>query len=282
MVLWQMIQNIKNVINKFENTQGEQLEVNEVYDKFCKCILNEMDKYLNYKSQSSISQKKFKYHKPFWNQELTQLWKNMCQKEKKFGSFVGTKQTKNEIRNEFLASRKLFEKRLTYFECQFDNRFIENLETINTTNPREFWKTIKRLGPRKLKIPMTVYDEQGRECNDNDYVLNKWKNEFELLYTKVNNISENNSEYTDMLNHKQTLESEPDTNDFLNNVITFDEVESVVKMAKTNKACGYDQIYNDILDNMDCKLTLTTLFNACFAYSKIPECWLKAIITPIP
>ena len=51
---------------------------------------------------------------------------------------------------------------------------------------------------------------------------------------------------------------------------------------KKNKACGYDQIYNDILDNMDCKLTLTTLFNACFAYSKIPECWLKAIISPIP
>ena len=135
-----------------------------------------MDKYLNYKSQSSISQKKFKYHKPFWNQELTQLWKNMCQKEKKFRSFIGAKQTKNEIRNEFLASRKLFQKRLRYYERQFDNRFIENLETINTTNPREFWKTIKSLGPRKSKIPMTVYDEQGKECNDNDYVLNKWKN----------------------------------------------------------------------------------------------------------
>ena len=204
----------------------------------------------------------------------------MCQKEKKFRSFVGAKQTKNEIRNEFLASRKLFQKCLRYYKHQFDNRFIENLETINTTNPREFWKTIKRLGPRKPKIPMTVYDEQGRECNDNNYVLNKC--EFELLYTKVNNISENKSEYTDLLNHKQTPESESYTNDFLNNVITFDEVESVVKMAKKNKACGYDQIYNDILDSMDCKLTLTTLFNACFAYSKIPECWLKAIISPIP
>ena len=51
-------QDIKNVINKLENIQGEQLEVNEVYDKFCKCTLDEMDKYLNYKSQSSISRKK--------------------------------------------------------------------------------------------------------------------------------------------------------------------------------------------------------------------------------
>ena len=41
---------------------------------------------------------------------------------------------------------------------------------------------------------MTVYDEQGRECNDNDYVFNKWKNEFELLYTKVNDIPGNNDE----------------------------------------------------------------------------------------
>ena len=136
---------------------------------------------------------------------------------------------------------------------------------------------MKRLGTRKSKIPMAVYDEQGRECNNNDYVLNKCKNEFELLYTKVNDIPGNNDEYTEMPNHKQASES--DTNDFLNNVITFDEVEPVVKMAKKNKACGYDQIYNDILDNMDCKLTLTTPFNACFAHIKIPECWLKVIIS---
>ena len=84
-----------------------------------------------------------------------------------------------------------------------------------------------------------------------------------------------------MLNHnfhKQALEAESGTNDFVNDVITFDKVESVVKMPQKNKACEYYQIYNDILDNMDCKLTSTTLFNACFAHSKILECWLKAII----
>ena len=68
----------------------------------------------------------------------------------------------------------------------------------------------------------------------------------------------------------------------MKNVITFDEVESVGNMPQKNKACGYYQIYNDILDNMDCKLTLTTLLNASFAHSKIPECWRKAIISPIP
>ena len=97
------------------------------------------------------------------------------------------------------------------------------------------------------------------------------------MCTKVNDIPENNDDYTGMLNHKQALESESDTNVFLHNVITYDEVKSVVKMAG-----NCDQIYNDILDNMDCKLTLMTLFNACFAHSKIPEYWLKSIISPIP
>ena len=36
------------------------------------------------------------------------------------------------------------------------------------------------------------------------------------------------------------------------------------------------------MDHMDYKLTLTTLFNACFAHSKILKCWIKAIISPIP
>ena len=97
-----------------------------------------------------------------------------------------------------------------------------------------------------------------------------------MLYVhQSKNISENNDEYTEMLNHKQTIA--PETNDSLNNVITFDEVECVVKMAKKNKTCEYDQIYKNILDNMDCKITLTTLFSACFAHCKIPECLLKPL-----
>ena len=274
-------ENIEKVVDKLEHIQGAQQEVNQVYHEFCKCILNEMDKNLNYKFQSTVSRKKFKSHKPFWNQELTNLWKIMCKKERQFRSFVGTRQAKYEKRAQFLISRKQFDKKLRYYERQFDNRFIEKLERINTSNPKEFWKTIKNLGPRKSKIPMTVYDDEGKECNDTNYVLNKWEKEFEKLYNRGNKNDENIA-YAEMLDHKYTLETDIHTNDYLNTEITFDEVESVVNMAKKNKACGVDEIYNDILYSIDCKVALMKLFNVCFSNSVVPECWLKAIISPIP
>ena len=48
-------QSMEKVINKLENIQDEQLEVNKAYDEFCKCTQNEMDKYLNDKSQCNTS-----------------------------------------------------------------------------------------------------------------------------------------------------------------------------------------------------------------------------------
>ena len=101
------------------------------------------------------------------------MWKMMCQKERQFRSFVGARQVKTLKRNEFLYARKVFDKKLRFYERQYNNKFIENLENITTTNPKDFWKKIKQLGPRRTKIPMTVYDEQGNLCHDTQYVLNK-------------------------------------------------------------------------------------------------------------
>ena len=53
-----------------------------MYSEFCQCTIAEVDKYINYKSQGKMLRKKFKSYKPFWNSELTSLWKDMCHKER--------------------------------------------------------------------------------------------------------------------------------------------------------------------------------------------------------
>ena len=62
-----------------------------------------------------------------------------------------------------------------------------DIESINTSNPNEFWKQINNLGPkRSSKIPMEVYDENGPEggfkIRDENYVFEKWKDDFHSLY----------------------------------------------------------------------------------------------------
>ena len=77
---------VSEVIDKMEKTENQQTELKCVYSELCQCILNEMDTHLKYNSQSKVTHEKFKSYKSFWNSDLTNLWKNMCAKERVFRS----------------------------------------------------------------------------------------------------------------------------------------------------------------------------------------------------
>ena len=78
------------------------------------------------------------------------------------------------------------------------------------------------------------------------------------------------------------MNTENDSNIFLNDRISYDEVEKVISKLKNDKACGIDNISNEVLKNKDINMCLWSLFSKCFAFSCIPSCWSKAIISPIP
>ena len=53
-------------------------------------------------------------------------------------------------------------------------------------NPNEFWEKIKKLGPRKSNsIPVEAYGENREVITDENFVLDKWKTEFENLYNST-------------------------------------------------------------------------------------------------
>ena len=79
-----------------------------------------MDKYINYKSQGKMLRKKFKSYKPFWNSELTSLWKDMCHKERSVRCLTSNLQHKKSLRMKFSTARKTFDKRLRYYERQYN------------------------------------------------------------------------------------------------------------------------------------------------------------------
>ena len=87
--------------------------------------------------------KKFKSYKPFWNSELTSLWKDMCHKERSARCLTSNLQHKKSLRMKFSTARKTFDKRLRYYERQYNKNIIANIETVSSSNPREFWQKIK-------------------------------------------------------------------------------------------------------------------------------------------
>ena len=68
--------------------------------------------------------------------------------------------------------------------------------------------------------------------------------------------------YREMLDHEQSIELNSQGNEYLNRDITIFEVENVIRNAKKNKSCGYDHMYIDIMDNIECK-QISQKFSVC-------------------
>ncbi len=57
----------------------------------------------------------------------------------------------------------------------------------------------------------------------------------------------------------------------LNKTIDLDEVRKVVNKSKLGKACGTDELPNEVLKNENMVKCLHALFQMCFDYSIIPS-----------
>ena len=137
-----------------------------------------MDTYLQFSDINSTMKKKYKHSKPYWNEQLTLAWKSMTQCEKDFRNFKGHRNIKNKLHNLFHNARNSFDKLLRKCERNYNNNVIINIEHLGKNNHKQFWNTIKQLGPKKRDIPLKV-EKEGNLVSNVENVLNVWKNDFE-------------------------------------------------------------------------------------------------------
>ena len=173
-------QNLKHK-HRFENVLSNQCELDEAYNSFKNTIVREMDWMSDYKY--SRHRKKFKYYKPYWNLELMNLWLQMRNAEKNFTRCKGSRQERNRYRALYALSQKHFDRKLKQAKRKYEYDVANELDEINTEDPRKFWKYLNNLGPKvKDDIPMKVKDDNGGLISDESYVYEKWKNDFEQVY----------------------------------------------------------------------------------------------------
>ena len=109
----------------------------------------------------------------------------MAKAEKEFHR-CNSRSAKTALREIFARTRAVFDKELRRTERTYNRKFADDIEELNTEDPKQFWNYINKLGPRKTKdIPFKVYDKQGYLTSDNSAVLDKWKTSFESLYTNA-------------------------------------------------------------------------------------------------
>ena len=82
-------------------------------------------------------------------------------------------------------------------------------------------------------------------------------------------------------NRTLRFQLEPE-NHFIDEPISYDEINNAVQELKLNKSPGEDTIPNEILKLKPVICILYKLFHFCFANSIVPTAWSKGVITPIP
>ena len=278
---------LQAVITKIESARETQSEIDNIYATLCDAIITEMDNCIPLCDTSKRTRKRHKTQKPYWNDELMNLWSVMHAKEKIFLNFTGRSHTKTQLRLEFLASQKDFDKALRRYERAYKRTLCDNIENMSAENPNEFWEKIKHLGPRKCsEIPMETYDQDGNIITDETFVLNQWKTDFENLYKNDDGNSFDTQFHNDALSHKQFLEEnmlDPlyESNRDLNQNISMQEIETIIRHTKNGKSSGIDNIPYEVLKFPSVFPVLRSLFQLIFDTSIIPSVWRKAIIYPI-
>ena len=204
-------------------------------------------------------------------------------RKKKLIKFKGHKVYKGLLKNDFFLARKTFDKALKSAERNYNIQLLNNLKTLQTNHPKEFWNKIRNLGPQKQNVPEMV-GINNELFENSDIVLDKWASNFEnLLNEKTNNPNFDENFYNKIIEQKQSREANiNDLNNFLNHDFTIEEVAYHVNKSKTNKSAGFDNIPNEILKHNDVVQLLYKLFQFCFKNNMVPNDWGKAIITPIP
>ncbi len=274
---------ILDIVNSQLNHIKSQQEVDHFYSHFCTLLTKELDEYLLVNNVKKKSMKKCRVNKPYWNDDLTKLWKIMCEKEKLFVIFNGKKSEKSFLHNEYKTAMRSFDKKLRQCERLYNfNKGLE-LESCSTKDPNEFWNYISKLGPKKdNSIPMKIREGDTFIINEKE-VLDRWKDDFGSLYNAPGNLDFDDTFQNEILQQKDEIELNlSETNDFVNEPISYNEVRNAVKKLKNKKAVGVDFLPNEVLKCDDVILAMCYMFKLFFQHSMIPSLWLRSIVNPIP
>lgn len=280
-------QAIVECIDIIEHTRAVQADVDNSYQEVCNIYYNEMDKWLTYKNINPSAKRRLRHSvKPFWNDELQNLWNDLCKTENEYLSKPQNSRERQRLRMAFKTIQANFDRVYSKEKRRFERQKRTDIERFNTEDHKSFWTEIQNLGPRKsTSIPMSVYKADGSITCDKGEVLGKWETDFNTLYNNSNDNNEfDTSFYQSILEKKQELELNLDENKFpeLNCDISLLEVEKLIKKAKSGKAVGLEGIPNEVLKNALSTEILCKFFNKVFTLSMIPTIWRKGIIKPIP
>lgn len=271
------------LIENIEQCRSVQDDIDAAYKHLIDTYHNEMNKWFRAKNVHPSSKKRLhRSTKPFWNDQLQNLWNVLCESEKAFLASSGAQ--RRVLHAKFKSDQRLFDRTYRKTERSFKLEQLIEIDESCTSDHKKFWELLQKLGPkRQSQIPIEIVDNEGKISNNINDVLNKWRSDYETLFTFEPQEGEFDTNfYTNIINSLADLEQTCRELNGLNHEISESEIASVIKDAKLSKSVGLDNLPNEILKNEATIQVLTVLFRKIFANSVIPTIWKYGILKPIP
>lgn len=173
---------ITAIITQIESARETQNDIDAINKNLCDVILNEMVQSIPTYNSTKRTNRRRKIAKPYWNDDLQDLWNNMSTKERSFLKYKGTNRERTRLRAEYIESRNNFDKLLRQSERAYRETQAMEIDEMSCTNPTEFWRKTQKLGPRKdTSIPIEIADN-ANIIRDEHVVFERWKVNFRNLY----------------------------------------------------------------------------------------------------
>ena len=275
-----------------------QNEIDKLWGEISKIFNRELSKLPDIPNCSSKKPtKQFRKCKNFWNDELAQCWKVLCQNEKNYLNFKVRGQAEKAQKQQLLLiykdAQKVFNNKFRFFKRKHKKQQMDDLERESVENPQKMWEKLKKLGdPPSSKAVLEIIREDGTISNDIQEILSKWYKDISQLFSGLRENPEfsfDDAFYEEILSKKQELENisheqfsqqfQYDCNE-LNSEILYSEVSRGIERARLRKA--YLEIPNEALKNENAKNLLYNFFKLCFSCGLNPTEWDKNNIKPIP
>lgn len=127
------------------------------------------------------------------------------------------------------------------------------------------------------RIPMEILNADGSTATSIDAVLDRWEVDFSKLFNVgFESVDSNQTDNAGSIPIDETVPS------IFNESISILEVKTAICRANCGKACCFDNIPVEVLNNDVSVAFLHVLFNVCFSSGTMPSIWGKCVINPIP
>jgi hypothetical protein len=136
------------VIDQIQANTEQQSDIDNIYEKLCNTIWDEMNRVIPVIGGTKQTRKKCKVSRPFWDKVLGDNWKKMRDKEEAFRK-CKVRKRRDRLWKEFKEARHCFDKMFRQKERKYMRGRMIQIEDECTSDPHAFWNMLKNLGPKK-------------------------------------------------------------------------------------------------------------------------------------